>query len=289
MLLLRSSASAPSLAARRLSSRLAPAHPCLHAVRAGEARGGGGGCGGGSGRVSGGHAAGPQAVRGSPHRPAQVATRAAAAAGGGRGMEVEVKLRLGGKDDYEKLAAALAAGAGPVYQQENYFFDSPGGELNAKRVVVRVRLYNKDQKATLTVKGEQVLVDGIARAAEAEEPLDPAAGRSFLSDPGALLAHDSDIVRRLASQYGLQSLVCLGGFDNLRREFAWAPPGGGGEFTLELDATAYPWGTLYELECETDQPEALREQLEALLASHGVAYSYSKTSKFANFINRTLV
>lgn len=52
------------------------------------------------------------------------------------------------------------------------------------------------------------------------------------------------------SGYGLQSLECLGGFDNLRREFAWAPPGGG-KFTLELDATSYPWGTLYELECET--------------------------------------
>lgn len=37
------------------------------------------------------------------------------------------------------------------------------------------------------------------------------------------------------------------------------------------------------------EPEALRADLEALLASHGVAYSYSKTSKFANFINRTLL
>jgi hypothetical protein len=38
-----------------------------------------------------------------------------------------------------------------------------------------------------------------------------------------------------------------------------------------------------------DEPEALRADLERLLASHGVTYSYSKTSKFANFINRTLV
>ena len=38
-----------------------------------------------------------------------------------------------------------------------------------------------------------------------------------------------------------------------------------------------------------DEPEALRADLEVLLASHGVAYEYSKTSKFANFINRTLV
>ena len=38
-----------------------------------------------------------------------------------------------------------------------------------------------------------------------------------------------------------------------------------------------------------DEPEALRAQLEALLGSLGVAYSYSKTSKFANFVNRTLL
>jgi hypothetical protein len=38
-----------------------------------------------------------------------------------------------------------------------------------------------------------------------------------------------------------------------------------------------------------DKPEELRSQLEQLLQSHGIQYSYSKTSKFANFINRTLL
>lgn len=113
-------------------------------------------------------------------------------------MEVEVKLRLGGKDDYDRLAAALAPGAGPTYRQENFFFDGPDGELNARRVAVRVRLYNGDEKATLTVKGEQVLKDGIGRAPETEEALAPAAARRFVAEPGALLAHDSEIVRSLA-------------------------------------------------------------------------------------------
>ena len=40
--------------------------------------------------------------------------------------------------------------------------------------------------------------------------------------------------------------------DNHRRAFAWSPPGHqGAPFTLELDATSYPWGELFELECET--------------------------------------
>jgi uncharacterized protein YjbK len=47
------------------------------------------------------------------------------------------------------------------------------------------------------------------------------------------------------SKYGLTELVCLGGFDNTRQEISWQG------YTLELDETKYPWGTLYELEAET--------------------------------------
>lgn len=38
-----------------------------------------------------------------------------------------------------------------------------------------------------------------------------------------------------------------------------------------------------------DKPEELRSQLEALLQQQGIPYSYSKTSKFANFVNKTLL
>lgn len=38
-----------------------------------------------------------------------------------------------------------------------------------------------------------------------------------------------------------------------------------------------------------DKPEELRSQLEAMLQQHDIPYSYSKTSKFANFVNKTLL
>jgi hypothetical protein len=38
-----------------------------------------------------------------------------------------------------------------------------------------------------------------------------------------------------------------------------------------------------------DKPEELRGQLEDLLQGAGIRYSYSTTSKFANFINKTLL
>lgn len=96
------------------------------------------------------------------------------------------------------------------------------------------------------LQGKQVLQDGIGRATEVEEPLDPAAARALLDAPSDLLAlPGSELMRNLASTYGLTQLVCLGGFNNVRQEVAWRG------FTLELDETRYPWGTLYELEAET--------------------------------------
>jgi len=36
--------------------------------------------------------------------------------------------------------------------QENYFFDGPDRELNSRRVVLRVRFYDTDKKAVITLK-----------------------------------------------------------------------------------------------------------------------------------------
>ena len=43
----------------------------------------------------------------------------------------------------------------------------------------------------------------------------------------------------------MRELVCLGGFRNLRRDYAWEG------FKLELDETQFEWGTVYEIEVET--------------------------------------
>lgn len=201
-------------------------------------------------------------------------------------MEVEVKLRLANAAAHGKLAAALAAdavgGCKAVHQQENYFFDGSGQELSSKRVVLRVRFYNKDAKALITVKGKQVLQDGIGRAPEEEEATDPAAARAFLSEPCKLLNLGTPLLEGLKRSTGVEELVCLGGFNNTRQEYEW------GGHLLELDETKFEWGTVYELECESTEPERLRRELEAYLTKLGVDYKYSTTTKFANFRNRTL-
>ncbi|GIL60526.1 hypothetical protein Vafri_15074 [Volvox africanus] len=197
-------------------------------------------------------------------------------------MEVEIKIRLPDRAAYDKVTAALEQGRTASYAQANYFFDGPNRELNSRRVVLRLRTYNGDEKATITLKGKQILENGIGRASEVEEDVDSTAAPRYLAEPNSML-QELPLIRTTAEKFGLESLVSLGGFRNQRVCYTWEG------HVLELDETAFDHGTLYEIECETDHPEILRDRLESFLSSLGVSYSYSQTSKFANFINKTLL
>lgn len=197
------------------------------------------------------------------------------------GMEVEVKLRLADSASYASLCQVLLPCFRQAHEQENFcepprpaaarpparlpacalrlspplpparpaVFDGTAKELSSKRCVLRVRFYNKDRKAVITVKGKQVLADGIGTAPEQEEVVDPSLARTFLSNPQALLELDSPLLARVRREHAPAALLCLGGFDNLRSEYAWRG------HVLEVDQTAYPWGTLHEVECETVRGE----------------------------------
>lgn len=193
-----------------------------------------------------------------------------------------MKIRLPDKAAYEKLQGLLAAGHEVTHAQENYFFDGDKGQLGEQRVVLRVRLYDNSKKATVTLKGKQILVDGIGRASELEESADPADARRWLTEPNLML-EAVPLVQQLKEPYKISSLSGMGGFKNLRGVYKWE-----GE-TLELDETSFAHGILYEIECETSEPEQMRNKLEAFLTSNGITYSYSKTSKFANFKNKSLL
>lgn len=65
---------------------------------------------------------------------------------------MEIKLRLNGAEAHAKLAAALKQAYRTTHEQENYFFDGAGAELSKSRVILRIRFYNHDKRALLTVK-----------------------------------------------------------------------------------------------------------------------------------------
>ena len=80
----------------------------------------------------------------------------------------------------------------------------------------------------------------------------------------------------------VDQLVPLGGFENVRKVISWQ-----GE-TLEVDETKYDWGTVHEIECETTDPEGVRTKLGEWLKANGIDYKFNTSTKFQNFINRTL-
>lgn len=65
---------------------------------------------------------------------------------------MEVKIRLPDAAAHAKVAALLCDSQQEVHAQENYFFDGSEQELGQQRVVLRLRFYNKDRKAVVTLK-----------------------------------------------------------------------------------------------------------------------------------------
>ncbi|KAJ7549703.1 hypothetical protein O6H91_07G063700 [Diphasiastrum complanatum] len=86
---------------------------------------------------------------------------------------------------------------------------------------------------------------------------------------------DCNLLKKVQMDYGCNNFICLGGFRNIRNVYVWEG------LQLELDETQYEFGTTYEIECETDDPERARQLLGDFLNFHNVPFSFSTSSKFA--------
>ncbi|XP_044445666.1 triphosphate tunnel metalloenzyme 3 [Triticum aestivum] len=170
--------------------------------------------------------------------------------------------------------------------------------IQRRRVLIRVEtplqihpLYGPDDRApsraVLALKRRPRIHAGVSRVEEVEEPLDPALALACLDDPARLGAVDSPIVRLVSDEYGVGGdkapFVCLGGFRNTRGVYELGEGEGQG-LMLELDETHFDFGTNYELECKTAEPDQAKEVLERLLTVAGVPYEYSRSNKFACFM-----
>eukprot|EP01026_Neomeris_dumetosa_P027208 TRINITY_DN22121_c0_g1_i7.p1 TRINITY_DN22121_c0_g1~~TRINITY_DN22121_c0_g1_i7.p1 ORF type:complete len:243 (-),score=22.40 TRINITY_DN22121_c0_g1_i7:104-832(-) len=113
-------------------------------------------------------------------------------------MEVEIKLRLA-QAAHSSLLELLKPYYQTTYNQENYFFDGINKELSTQKVVLRLRFFNEKEKATITIKGRQVLKDGVGVASEQETDVDPIASRNFLNNPDELFKLDDPLLKDLKS------------------------------------------------------------------------------------------
>ena len=194
-------------------------------------------------------------------------------------MEVEVKLRLPDAVAHRHVTTLLSPFHVATHRQENHFFDGSSGELSSRRATLRLRFSDTDPLCVVTLKAKAVIVDGVSRVEEDEEPLDPSIGKDCVAEPEKILssAAESRVLRRAKEEFGALGFVGLGGFGNVREVYEWKG------LKLEVDETDFGFGTLYEIECESSDPEEAKKLIEEFLKDNGIDYSYSVTSKFAIF------
>lgn len=192
-------------------------------------------------------------------------------------MEIEVKLKLPDAAAHQQVARLLDPFRLATHLQENVFFDGSNGELSGARAVLRLRFYDGDSRCVVSLKGKAVIADGISRMDEEEEDVDSVLGRACIAEPWRLVGLECGIVKRVLAEYGCKGLVCLGGFRNVRGVFDWQG------LKIELDETQYDFGTCYEIECESSDPERAKKVIEGFLVENGVPFTNSAKSKFAIF------
>ncbi|KAG0329408.1 hypothetical protein BGZ99_002119 [Dissophora globulifera] len=176
-------------------------------------------------------------------------------------MEIEIKIRLHTEEDTLKLERALGGVSESSEDQDNVFFDGAHKELISSRLVFRIRVIKKsgqDPVAVVALKGNAVLVNGIATVEEEEEFIDTDVAMRLIADPNLILeaaqTHRllNKIVERVPCANGYSH---VGRFRNIRHKYQWQG------YTVEIDRTKYPHGTAYEIEIESTNPELAKARL----------------------------
>lgn len=158
------------------------------------------------------------------------------------------------------------------------------------RNIVRVRDINNGEKYILTWKGKATLADGISKVREEETELTKEIGQEILRDPSRIAKYSGEypLIKHIFSVIGAAATPetawkVVGEFKTLRLKIPWTSE------TVELDETTYPFGTGWEIEIETTNPEQVKKQMESLLNENGIAFTESKRNKFLNLINGTII
>lgn len=122
-----------------------------------------------------------------------------------------------------------------------------------------------------------MIANGVSRVEEDEEDMDPAIGKGCFEDPQKLMDADSRVLTRVKQEFGIKGFVGLGGFRNVRNVYKW------NGVKLEVDEVKYDFEDMYEVECESLEPEKVKGMIEEFFKQNEIEYSDSVMSKFAIF------
>jgi uncharacterized protein YjbK len=212
-------------------------------------------------------------------------------------LDVEIKLHLPDAATHRRLSSYLTPRLRCTHIQLNLFFDATMCPLSTATATLRVRLYGPDyrapSRAVLALKRRPRIDADVRHVEEVEEPLNPELAIMRTDDTVRLSRIYSPIIRLVVGEYGVGGdalpFVCLGGFRNTRSVYDLEGDSEGLGLVLELDETRFDFGTSYELECETAEPDRAKEVLVRLLMVAGVPYEYSRSHKFACFMDGKLL
>nr|XP_023884325.1 triphosphate tunel metalloenzyme 3-like [Quercus suber] len=127
-------------------------------------------------------------------------------------MEVEVKVRLPNSTSHQKLSTILSPFYTKTPLQENVFFNDSDSQLSSNLGILRLCFITTTattaNHCVLSLKAKPVISQGISRAKELEEPMDPILDRACIAEPWWLLSiTNSTIVERVKQEFGVSGLV----------------------------------------------------------------------------------
>ncbi|MGT2832818.1 CYTH domain-containing protein [Streptococcus halotolerans] len=180
-------------------------------------------------------------------------------------LEIEYKTMLN-KAEFNHLQNLLMH-VSPV-TQTNYYFDTPEGDMRAKKLSLRIRTFDKVAELTLKIP-EQV------GTMEYNVDLTKEEAREIM-DSGQF---PDCKVRELLTEKNipLKRLSVLGHLTTIRRETR-LPIG-----LLALDKNHYADRIDYELELEVEDATQGQKDFDDYLESHNISFKYAK-SKVARFV-----
>ena len=189
-------------------------------------------------------------------------------------LEQEVKLALPDAAAYQRVCDGLSGFEGEN-EQSNTYWDREDRVLTRAGVLLRLRF--EGGGATLTVKkGASVEGDGTFRVEEDEAPVDVELARAIAAGEREFASLESPVLDRLVGHFGdLAPWTKWGAMQNVRRCYRTASG-----LLLEVDRTVFPSGAVeWEVEAESDDPEAAAVEVRGLLDALGVDYEPQTRSK----------
>lgn len=192
--------------------------------------------------------------------------------------ERELKYRFPGREEFARAVRDRRLGElSRVDSLENHYFDTAEGFLVGRRVMLRLR--RADGRFILGLKIGTEARPGFFDSMELEQTIPPGAARRILAGPSEMYLLDAAPVRALAERFGVLELVSLGAVDVERTTKDE------GRHRLEFDRLVFPDGSeSFELEIETDQPEAVETWLRGVLVDLRIPLEPQRLTKLEQFV-----